>query len=165
MGLWWGLLDATQGFHFCILHTQLHSVWMHAYDSSSGNTLQYSCWRIPWSEEPGRLQSLGSQRVRHDWATKHTHNPKNTGTTGHLLCAKDCPWCWRPEMMKILYLLLWADRFVCSNLGIISSFGWKKLDICYKIVFSCAMLWGYWLGSYHLYTSQNAWNLIYFLLK
>ena len=23
-------------------------------------------WRIPWSEEPGRVQSLGSQRVRHD---------------------------------------------------------------------------------------------------
>ena len=23
-------------------------------------------WRIPWTEEPGKLQSLGSQRVRHD---------------------------------------------------------------------------------------------------
>ena len=23
-------------------------------------------WRIPWIEEPGRLQSMGSQRVRHD---------------------------------------------------------------------------------------------------
>ena len=23
-------------------------------------------WRIPWAEEPGRLQSMGSQRVRHD---------------------------------------------------------------------------------------------------
>ena len=26
-------------------------------------------WKIPWTEEPGRLQSMGSQRVRHDWAT------------------------------------------------------------------------------------------------
>ena len=25
-------------------------------------------WRIPWTEEPGGLQSMGSQRVRHDWA-------------------------------------------------------------------------------------------------
>ena len=25
--------------------------------------------RIPWMEEPGRLQSMGSQRVEHDWAT------------------------------------------------------------------------------------------------
>ena len=23
-------------------------------------------WKIPWSEEPDRLQSMGSQRVRHD---------------------------------------------------------------------------------------------------
>ena len=26
-------------------------------------------WKIPWTEEPGRLLSMGSQRVRHDWAT------------------------------------------------------------------------------------------------
>ena len=26
-------------------------------------------WKIPWTEEPGRLQSKGSQRVRHHWAT------------------------------------------------------------------------------------------------
>ena len=26
-------------------------------------------WKIPWTEEPGRLQSIGSQRVGHDWAT------------------------------------------------------------------------------------------------
>ena len=26
-------------------------------------------WKIPWAEEPGRLQSMGSQRVRHDRAT------------------------------------------------------------------------------------------------
>ena len=29
-------------------------------------------WRIPWTEEPGELQSVGSQRVRHDWATNST---------------------------------------------------------------------------------------------
>ena len=26
-------------------------------------------WKSPWTEEPGGLQSMGSQRVRHDWAT------------------------------------------------------------------------------------------------
>ena len=26
-------------------------------------------WKIPWMEEPGRLQSMWSQRVGHDWAT------------------------------------------------------------------------------------------------
>ena len=31
-------------------------------------TLQ-PAWKIPWTEEPGRLQSMGSLRVGHDWAT------------------------------------------------------------------------------------------------
>ena len=35
-----------------------------------GNPLQYSCLKIPWIEEPGRLQSIGSQRARHDLVTK-----------------------------------------------------------------------------------------------
>ena len=30
-------------------------------------------WRIPWTEEPDRLQSMGSQRVRHDSAIKYIH--------------------------------------------------------------------------------------------
>ena len=46
------------------------------------NSLLYSCleegmtihscilaWRIPWTEEPGRLQSIGLQRVGYDWVT------------------------------------------------------------------------------------------------
>ena len=41
-------------------------------------------WRIPWSKEPGRLQPVGSQRVRQDWAAntlthrKCTRNLKGT---------------------------------------------------------------------------------------
>ena len=34
-------------------------------------------WRIPWSEEPGGLQSIGSQRVGRDWnnlALTHAHS-------------------------------------------------------------------------------------------
>ena len=34
-------------------------------------------WRIPWTEEPGGLQSMGSQRVGHDLATNNsTHGIK-----------------------------------------------------------------------------------------
>ena len=29
-------------------------------------------WKIPWTEKPGRLQSMGSQRVGHDCATSLT---------------------------------------------------------------------------------------------
>ena len=32
-------------------------------------------WRVPWTEEPGGLQSMGSQRVGHDCSNlaRHTH--------------------------------------------------------------------------------------------
>ena len=34
--------------------------------------LHILAWRIPWREEPGGLQSMELQRVRHDWAHTHT---------------------------------------------------------------------------------------------
>ena len=36
----------------------------------NGNPLQYSCLKISQTEVPGKLQSVGLQRVRHDWVTK-----------------------------------------------------------------------------------------------
>ena len=39
----------------------------------NGNPLQYSYLKkFPWTEEPGRLQSMRSQKVRHNLATEHT---------------------------------------------------------------------------------------------
>ena len=43
-------------------------------------------WEIPWPEEPGRLQSMQSQRVGHEWATEHTQ------TTTHP------PYCFHPTI-------------------------------------------------------------------
>ena len=57
-------------------------------------------WRILWTREPGGLQSLGLQRVAHDWATNthththtHTHNLKEHTISlldAHNLSAKCC---------------------------------------------------------------------------
>ena len=46
-------------------------------------------WRIPWTEEPGRLQSTGSQGVGHDWndLTHSTWNPLGTALLALLLLA------------------------------------------------------------------------------
>ena len=45
----------------------------------NGNPLQYSCLENPWIEEPGGLQSVRLQRVRHNWANSTT--PTNNPTT------------------------------------------------------------------------------------
>ena len=50
-----------------------------------GNPLQYSLQcseRITWTEEPGELQSMGSQRGRHDWATEQAHLDLNLSYLG-----------------------------------------------------------------------------------
>ena len=46
----------------------------------NGNPLQYS-WRIPHTEETNGLQSIGSQRVGHDWATDTFTFHSNVGST------------------------------------------------------------------------------------
>ena len=38
-------------------------------------------WRIPWTEEPGGLQSMGLQRFRHDWAANIFTFPNKTQKT------------------------------------------------------------------------------------
>ena len=50
-------------------------------------------WRIPWTEEPGRLRPMGLQRVEHDCATNlrfHTHTLMPhllyRSVSGHLAC-------------------------------------------------------------------------------
>ena len=40
-------------------------------------------WRIPWTEEPGGIQSMESQRIGHDRATKRTHAQTHTHTYTH----------------------------------------------------------------------------------
>jgi len=54
------------------LHTVFHSGCI--------NHSSILAWRIPWTEEPGRLQSRGSQRVRHDLVTEqqqqHIHTQR-----------------------------------------------------------------------------------------
>ena len=36
-------------------------------------------WEIPWTEEPGGLQSMGSQRVGHDRMPEHIHTGLELG--------------------------------------------------------------------------------------
>ena len=40
--------------------------WGRSPGEGNGNPLNTLAWKIPWVEEPGRLQSVGSQRVGHD---------------------------------------------------------------------------------------------------
>ena len=40
--------------------------WERSPGEGNGNSFSVLAWKIPWIEEPGGLQSIGSQRVRHN---------------------------------------------------------------------------------------------------
>ena len=52
--------------HYIIIIYSHHAVRSEKAMAPHSSTL---AWKIPWMEEPGRLQSMGLLRVRHDWAT------------------------------------------------------------------------------------------------
>ena len=69
----------------------------------NGNPLQYSCWRIPRTVEPGGLASMGSQRVGHDWVTNTRGGVDppicpSVISTGFLAARASCAWSsvWLP---------------------------------------------------------------------
>ena len=50
--------------------TQVWSLsWEDPLEEDMATHFSILAWRIPWTEEPGGLQSMGLQRVQHDWAT------------------------------------------------------------------------------------------------
>ena len=61
-------------------------------------------WKIPWTEEPGRLQSMGLKRVGHDWVTS-LHSVYKLNKQGENIQ----PWCtpfpiWNKSIVSCLVL-------------------------------------------------------------
>ena len=92
-------------------------------------------WRIPWTEEPGGLRSMGSQRVRHDWLTNtHTflswkrcflcgkHGSKPFVDTNSLLFIQVYN---NPICLTILWFLIYISRWGIW-LNCISSVTWLE---------------------------------------
>ena len=92
----------------------------------NGNPLQHSCWKIPWPEEPSRLQSMGSQRVGHDWATSLSLHFTPTVTFTEIAPVKITSVV--KTMVKCSILML----FVLLQY-------WTWLDACG--IFSCFAFW------------------------
>ena len=68
-------------------------------------------WEIPWTEEPGRLQSMGSQRVRHkQLSNKHTHKRIQTRLIQEIFKARRSSihiGCHVNAFGSILYFIHW----------------------------------------------------------
>ena len=71
-------------------------------------------WRIPRREEPGRLQSMGSQKVRHDWATSRHDDAQRCCLFFLFLFFAFCfPW-WADHSSSLLFFFFFQkDLQVC----------------------------------------------------
>ena len=65
-------------------------------------------WRVPWTEEPGGLQSMGLQIVRHDWATDKI----NGAPTFHIHQAHFATDCFKSHVY-LLFLQILKDLAKC----------------------------------------------------
>ena len=89
-------------------------------------TQVFLAWRMPRTEEPKGLQPIGSQRIGHDWVTKHRIHLKkkiyiytHTHTHTHISQTKH-PECWwqlkiREESCHWAQLLV-RNNYLCSTL-------------------------------------------------
>ena len=66
-------------------------------------------WEIPWTEEPGGPESMGSQRVGHNWPTEHAHTSL---TQGNLVLCHLYPFMpyWASQMLPFFSKLK-----ICGN--------------------------------------------------
>ena len=82
-------------------------------------------WKIPWTEEPGRLQSMGLQRVGHDSATSLSFKLSAQFPKGKNL---DCPWgpgtCAGPAGYK----KVWPKHRVTWGVGVLEIEGVSLAD-------------------------------------
>ena len=68
-----------------VVRWPLHRIIIYIYNTHTHTEKEMAirsstlAWRIPWTEDPARLQSMGSQRVGHDWVTSlHFTSPTHT---------------------------------------------------------------------------------------
>ena len=99
-------------------------------------------WKIPWTEEPGRLQSMGSQRVGHDWVTSRSWR-KKWQPTPEFLPGKShgqrnlvgySPWDHKEldmtEQLHTWLLLLLTQYIFFSCLFALTEIKFQKRNVC-----------------------------------
>ena len=107
-------------------------------------------WKIPWTEKPGGLQPVGSQRVRHDWATSLTlawiRLPIFTAHRINLKLKQNSAWSGHYLVHSLI--LHWyalcssytGFHFVPENKTLPT-----KSSVPTTLLVQCSLLWPHWL--------------------
>ena len=80
--------------------------WENPLEEGMATTQVFLPGEPPWTEEPGGLQRMESQKVRHDWTTKHTKNAIRPAWLEHGEWKKEGPKAWVCHPVLLL-LAVW----------------------------------------------------------
>ena len=83
-------------------------------------------WRIPWTEEPDELQSMGPQGVRHDWMSTHVITV-NINPLEWIISPR---WCWSQSANVLI------DVTSIPHWDFIGEVNFTSLEIWYKCQYS-----------------------------
>ena len=124
--------QVTQWIHLPMQEMQVPSLsWEDPLEEEMSTDSNILAWEIPWTEEPGGLQSMGSQRVRHAWRCTHTSPFTRRWCRNLTFLPRQCPSYDRPrqsrkELADLRHHLLdgqgaeawwlWARHFVIFSL-------------------------------------------------
>ena len=120
--------------------------WEDNLEEEVGTHCSILAWKIPWTEEAGRLQPMGSQRVRHDWSD-------NTHTYMYSLTS-DWPFMfWLERAIRFLYMedgLKGAVVYPLYTVSDLMTYHWWHNWGCNCSVCPWIVLWPLWLLD-HIY--------------
>ena len=85
--VWASLVAQTVGSPPAMQETWVRSLgWEDPLEEGMATHSSILAWRIPWTEESSGLQLMGSQRVGHDWTTKHSTAHRNLNILKYVTC-------------------------------------------------------------------------------
>ena len=138
--------------------TQVQSLgWEDPLEKGMATHLSILAWRIPWTgewtEEPGGLQSMGSQGVRHDWVTDaHTDPPAPLGWLQpriHPLLIR------RKSHQTCMVFGHWGSEICTQTMQIaVLSWAWENTEVLLPFHKRC-------LGRGLLYSLDLTWVLLW----
>ena len=116
-------------------------------------------WKIPWTEEPGRLQSMGSHRIRHDWATSlslftfmHWRRKWQPTPVSCLENPRDGG-AWWAAIYGVAQNRTRLKRLSSSSSS--SKFSIKTISVLFFFAFFLRMSWYFKMYSLHQRTGEN----------
>ena len=99
-------------------------------------------WKIPWTEEPEKLQSMGSLRVRHDWATSLSLSciGEGNGNALQYSCLENCRdgGAWWAAVYGVAESRTWLKQLSSSSsIGISIGLAWLWVAclLMFRVIF------------------------------